>query len=148
MEEMKKNMIGKIGEMENKIESTEVELEDERMTIEQLGMDIMELVVKMQSGGLRENERKERKSGVEIEKISKTKKFQEKKEGLTALVMKKKELEREVHIVQQYLVKYMKELKEKERIVMVEMILSSDEEEVDAEKKGQISIVLNTIEHL
>ena len=42
IEEMKKNMIGKIGEMEEKIESTEVELENERMAIEQMGMDIME----------------------------------------------------------------------------------------------------------
>ena len=148
MEEMKKNMISTIKEMKNKIESTEIELENKRMAIEQLGMDIMELVVIIESGGLSEGEREEiekKKNGAEIEKLSRTRKFQEKKEGLTALVMKKKELEREVYRIQWYLVKFTMELKEKEKVAMVEMIISSDEDEkVDV----WVSILSNTIKHV
>ena len=57
-----------------------------------------------------------------------------------ALVMKKKELEREVYRIQWYLVKFMMELKEKEKVVMVEMILSSDKDE---KADVQVSIVSN-----
>ena len=77
MEEMKKNMISTIKEMENKIESTEIELENKRMAIKQLGMDIMELVVIIESGGLSEGEKEEiekKKNWVEIKKLSKTRK--------------------------------------------------------------------------
>ena len=56
MKEMKKNMIGTIEEMENKIESTEVHLEDERMAIEELGMDLMEMAVAIESGSLSKGE--------------------------------------------------------------------------------------------
>ena len=63
MKEMKKNMIGTIEEMENKIESTEVHLEDDRMAIEELGMDLMEMAVVIESGSLSkgEQEKKERR---------------------------------------------------------------------------------------
>ena len=52
MEEMKKNMIGMINEMENKIERTEVNLEDERMAIGELSMNLMEMAVEIESGSL------------------------------------------------------------------------------------------------
>ena len=93
MKEMKKNMIGTIEEMENKIESTEVHLEDERMAIEELGIDLMEMEVVIESGSLSKGEwekKEKKKNEVEIETLCRTGEFQKKKEGLTALVMKKK----------------------------------------------------------
>ena len=78
MKEMKKNMIGTIEEMENKIESTEVHLEDERMAIEELGMDLMEMVVGIESGSLSKGkwEKKEKKKNeVEIKKLCRTGEF-------------------------------------------------------------------------
>ena len=132
MEEMKKNMICTIEEMEKKIESSEVHLEDERMAIEEMGMDLMEMAVTIESGSLSEGEWEKiekKKNGVEIKKLHRTGEFQKKKEGLMALAMKKKELEIEVYRIQQYLVKFKMELKEKEKVAMVEMVISSNEDE-------------------
>ena len=145
MKEMK-NMIGTIEEMENKIESTEVHLEDERMAIEELDMDLMEMAVVIESGSLSKGEweKKEKKNEVEIKKLRRTGEFQKKKEGLTALVMKKKELEREVYRIQQYLAKFRMKLKEKEKVAMVEMVISSKEDEKAA---VWVSIASNIIEH-
>ena len=70
--------------------------------------------------------------------------FQKKKEGLTALVMKKKELEREVYRIQQYLAKFRMKLKEKEKVTMVEMVISSEEDE---KADVWVSIVSNIIEY-
>ena len=92
----------------------------------------------MESGGLSEDEKKmleERKSRVERENISRMQKFQKMKDRLTGLVKKKNELEREVHMMKQYLVRYRKELKEKEKVVMVEIVLSSDKEKEEEEMK-------------
>ena len=147
MKEMKKNMIGTIGEMENKIESTEVHLEDERMAIEELGMDLMEMAVVIESSSLSKGEwekKEKKKNEVEIKKLRRMGEFQKKKEGLTALVMKKKELEREVYRIQQYLAKFRMKLKEKERVAMVEMVISSEEDE---KADVWVSIVSNIIEH-
>ena len=147
MKEMKKNMIGTIEEMENKIESTEVHLEDERMAIEELGMDLMEMAVVIESGSLSKGEwekKEKKKNEVEIKKLHRMGEFQKKKEGLTALVMKKKELEREVYRIQQYLAKFRMKLKEKEKVTMVEMVISSEEDE---KADVQVSIVSNIIEH-
>ena len=117
------------------------------MAIEELGMDLMGMAVTIESGSLSEAEWEkieEKKNGVGIKKLCRTGEFQEKKEGLMALVMKKKELEREVCRIQQYLVKFKMELKEKEKVAMVEMVISSDKDE---KADVWVSIVSNTIEH-
>ena len=148
MEDMKKNMIGTIEEMEKKIESTEVHLEDKRMVIEELGMGLMEMAVTIESGSLSEVEWEkieDKKNGLEIKKLHRMRQFQKKKEGLTALVMKKKELETEVYRIQQYLVKFKMELKEKEKVAMVEMVLCRDK---DQKADVPVSIVSNTIKHV
>ena len=147
MKEMKKNMICTIEEMEIKIGSTEVHLEDERMAIEELGMDLMEMAVVIESGSLSKGEREKKekkKNEVEIKKLHRMGEFQKKKEGLTALVMNKKELEREVYRVQQYLAKFRMKLREKEKVAMVEMVISSEEDE---KADVWVSIVSNIIEH-
>ena len=117
------------------------------MAIEELGIDLMEMAVTVESGSLSEGEREkieEKKNGVEIKKLHRMGQFQKKKEGLMALVMKKRELEIEVYRIQQYLVKFKMELKEKEKVAMVEMVISSKEDEkVDV----WASIVSNIIEH-
>ena len=69
---MKKNIIGIIEEMENKIESTEVHLEDERMAIEELGMDLMEMAVVIESRSLSKGEwekKEKKKNEVEIKTL-------------------------------------------------------------------------------
>ena len=79
---MKKNMIGTIKEMENKIESTEVHLEDERMAIEELGMDLMEMAVVIESGSLSKGEwekKEKKKNEVEIKKLHRMGEFQRRK---------------------------------------------------------------------
>ena len=142
MKEMKKNTTGTIEEMENKIESTEVHLEDERMAIEELGMDLMEMAVVIESGSLSKGEwekKEKKKNDVEIKKLHRTGEFQKKKEGLTALIMKKKELEREVYRIQQYLAKFRMKLKEKEKVA----ISSEEDEKADV----WVSIVSNIIAH-
>ena len=147
MKEMKKNMIGTIEEMENKIESTEVHLEDGRMAIEELGMDLMEMAVVIESGSLSKGEwekKEKKKNEVEIKMLRRMGEFQKKKEGLTALVMKKKELGREVYRIQQYLAKIRMKLKEKEKVAMVEMVISSEEDE---KADVWVSFVSNIIEH-
>ena len=144
MREMKKNMMGTIEEMENKIERMEVHLEDERMAIEELGMDLMEMAVVIESGSLSEDEwekKEKKKNKVEIKKLCRTGEFQEKKEGLSGFVMKKRELEREVYRIQHNLAKFRIELKEKEKVEMV--ISSNEDEKVDV----WVSIVSNIIEH-
>ena len=58
--------------------------------------------------------------------------------------MKKKELEREVYRIQQYLAKFRMKPKEKEKVAMVEMVISSDEDE---KADVWVSIVSNIIKH-
>ena len=147
MKDMKKNVTGTTEEMENKIESTEVHLEDERMAIEELGMDLMEMAVVIESGSLSKGEwekKEKKKNEAEIKRLHRMGEFQKKKEGLTALVMKKKELEREVYRIQQYLAKFRMTLKEKEKVAMVEMVISSKEDE---KADVWVSIASNIIEH-
>ena len=105
------------------------------------------MAVVIESGSLSKGEwekKEKKKNEVEIKKLHRTGEFQKKKEELTALVMKKKELEREVYRIQQYLAKFRMKLKEKEKVAMVEMVISSEEDE---KADVWVSIVPNIIEH-
>ena len=64
------------------------------------------------------------------------------------------EVEEQLNLIKKYLIKYRRDVREKERRALLELILSSDEEEEEEkktkkgerEKKGRVSIVSNSLE--
>ena len=63
------------------------------------------------------------------------------------LMQKKEEMEVELDLVKRYLIKYRRDVRQKERRAIVELVLSSDEEgDNEKEKKQRVSIVSNSLE--
>ena len=56
-EKTKNKMVNMIKEMQQKINEVQVELEERRMEIENIGSDIMELILEMEGGGINKKER-------------------------------------------------------------------------------------------
>ena len=138
MGKMKNEMVDIIKEMQQKINRVQAELEEERIKIENIRSDIMELILEMEHGGINEEERmkiEKKKTKKENEKINRLQEFERKKNGVTKLTQKKEEVENQWDLVKKYLIKYRRGVRQKERRAIVELILSSDEEE--EEEKGK-----------
>ena len=56
-EKTKNKMVNMIKEMQQKINEVQVELEERRIEIENIGSDIMELILEMEGGGINKKER-------------------------------------------------------------------------------------------
>ena len=116
MEKTLAMMIQKAEEMEEKIKEKEVELEDEHMSIEVVGQSIYELTVDIECGEFSQEEKKEKeykKNELEKQKMERIVEFEKKKESVSQLVRKKIELQRQVGIIEEYLEKYRKDVKQK-----------------------------------
>ena len=149
-EKMKNKMVNMIKEMQQKINEVQVELEERRMEIENIGSDIMELILEMEGRGINKEERmkiEEKKTEKENEKMNRLEEFNRKKNRVMKLMQKKEEMEVELDLVKRYLIKYRRDVRQKERRAIVELVLGSDEETDNGkEKKQKVSIVLNSLE--
>ena len=135
-EKMKNKMVNMIKEMQQRINEVQVELEERRIEI---GSDIMELILEMEGGGINKKERikiEKKKTKKENEKMNRLEEFNRKKNGVMKLMQKKEEMEVELDLVKRYLIKYRRDVRQKERRAIVELVLSSDEEgDNEKEKK-------------
>ena len=161
-EKMKNKLVNMIKEMPQKINEVQVELEEKRMEIENIGSDIMELILEMEGGGINKEERmkieggginkeermkiEEKKTEKENEKMNRLEEFNRKKNGVMKLMQKKEEMEVKLDLVKRYLIKYRRDVRQKERRAIVELVLSSDEEvDKEKQKKQRVSIVSNSL---
>ena len=153
MRKTKENMVPTLEEMVEKIHTLETELEVDRVDLEDLGKEIYEMVVKIDSGKLNDEEMKEiqrKKLADEMVRIDKTDDF-EKKKNLQKLIQKKIELKHQHYILEQYLKKYDKDIKKKEMGSINYIVVcdtDSDEEVKRRSKKAKVSIVSNTFRTL
>ena len=150
MRKTKENMVQMLEEMAEKIHTLETELEVDRIDLEDLGKEIHEMVVKIASGELNDEEMKEiqrKKLADEIVRIDKTDDFEKKKKNLQKLIQKKIELKHQHYILEQYLKKYDKDIKKKEMELINYIVVcdtDSDEEVKRRSKRAKVSIVSNT----
>ena len=150
MRKTRESMVQKLEEMAEKIHMLETELEVDRIDLEDLGKEIYEMVVKIDSGELNDEEMKEiqrKKLADEMERIGKTDDFEKKKKNLQKLIQKKIELKHQYYIVEQYLKKYDKDIEKKEMESINYIVVcdtDSDEEPKRRSKRAKVSIVLNT----
>ena len=89
--------------MAEKIHKLETELEVDRIDLEDLGKEIYEMVVKIDSGKLNDEEMKEiqrKKLADEMVRIDKMDDFQKKKKNLQKLIQKKIELKHQCYILE------------------------------------------------
>ena len=110
----------------------------------------MELILEMEGGGINKEERmkiEEKKTEKENEKMNRLEEFNRKKNGVMKLTQKKEEMEVKLDLVKRYLIKYRRDVRQKKRRAIVELVLSSDEEvDNEKEKKQRVSIVSNSLE--
>ena len=149
MRKTKENMVQMLEEMAEKIHTLETELEVDRIDLEDLGKEIYEMVVKIDSGKLNDEQMKEiqRKK----ERIDKTNDFEKKKKNLQKLIQKKIKLKHQHYIIEQYLKKYDKDIKKKEMESINYIVVcdtDSDEEVKRRSKRAKVSIVSNTFQTL
>ena len=131
---MKNKMVNMVKEMQQKINEVQAELEEKRIEIENIGSNIM---LKMKGGRINKAERmkiEEKKTEKENEKMNRLEEFNRKKNRVMKLTQKKEEMEVKLDLVKRYLIKYRRDVRQKERRAIVELVLSSDEE-VDKEKE-------------
>ena len=153
MRKTKENMVQTLEEMAEKIHTLETELEVDRIDLEDLGKEIYEMVVKIDSGELNDEEMKEiqrKKLADEMVRIDKMDDF-EKKKNLQKLIQKKIELKHQHYILEQYLKKYDKDIKKKEMELINCIVVcdtDSDEEVKRRSKRAKASIVMNTFRTL
>ena len=151
MRKTRESMVQKLEEMAEKIHTLETELEVDRIDLEDLGKEIYEMVVKIDSGELNDEEMKEiqrKKLADEMERIDKTDDF-EKKKNLHKLIQKKIKLKHQHYIVEQYLKKYDKDIEKKEMELINYIVVcdtDSDEEPQRRSKRAKVSIVSNTFQ--
>ena len=160
MKKTRESMVEKIQEMEEKIHMLETELEADRVDLEDLGKEIYEMVVQIDSGKLNEEEMTQiqnKKLAEELMRVDKMDDFEKKKKNLQKLVQKKIQLEHEYFILEQYLYKYEEDLKKKEMESLNYIVLcdtSSEEEEGAGDgarkrsRRVKVSIKSNTFEPL
>ena len=140
--------------MAEKIHTLETELEVDRTDLEDLGKGIYEMVVKIDSGELNDEEMKEiqkKKLADEMVRIDKIDDFGKKKKNLQKLIQKKIELKHQHYILEQYLKKYNKDIKKKEMELINCIVVrdtNSDEEPKRRSKRAKVSIVSNTFRTL
>ena len=151
MRKTKENMVQTLEEMAEKIHMLETELEVDRRDLEDLGKEIYEMVVKINSGELNDEEMKEiqrKKVADEMMRIDKTDDFEKKKKNLQKLIQKKIELKHQHYILEQYLKKYdNKDIKKKEMESINYIVVcdtDSDDEVKRRSKRAKVSIVSNT----
>ena len=87
-EKTKNKMVNMIKEMQQKINEVQVELEERRIEIENIGSDIMELILEMEGGGINKKERmkiEEKKTKKENEKMNRLEEFNRKKNRVIKL---------------------------------------------------------------
>ena len=92
MKKTKESMVEKMQQMEEKIHTLETELEADRVDLEDLGKEIYEMVVQIDSGKLNEEEMTQiqnKKLAEELIRIDKMDDFKKKKQNLQKLVQKK-----------------------------------------------------------
>ena len=171
IEKMRGSMIKNLQEREGKIQMMEVELEEERVAIEDLGMVICEMTVWIESGKLSEGEMREMQSRKLPEEMSKVDQFHDlkkKKKTLQDLEQKKIELKHQCYVINQYLKKYKADVKQKEmdslNLIVVCNTSSEEDEGMDngvrqamkeddgdemprKRRRIRASIVSNTFEH-
>ena len=97
MRKTKESMVQKLEEMAEKIHMLETELEVDRIDLEDLGKEIYEMVVEVDSGELNDEEMKEiqrKKLADEMVRIDKTDDFEKK------LIQKKIELKHQCYILE------------------------------------------------
>ena len=114
---MKKEEVEKIDEVEREIEEKERELEDLRKEVRELEEEMMMEAVRMDSGGLDDEERGSvlnKQKGDEIKKVDLETIIDQKKEGIRQL-KKKEDYEDERKVVEEYLERYRVEEVEKRR---------------------------------
>ena len=154
MRKTRESMVQKLEEMAEKIHTLETELEVDRIDLEDLGKEIYEMVVKIDSGELTDEEMKEiqrKKLADEIVRIDKMDGLEKKKKNLQKLIQKKIKLKHQRYILEQYLKKYDKDIKKKEMESINYIVVCdthSDEEPKRRSKRAKVSIVLNTFRTL
>ena len=124
-EKTRNSMVRKIGEIEENIMQMEVELEEKHMVIEDMGQNILELQMDIESGEISEEQRKveeDKKTDMEKQKKEWVDAFQKKKDTMTWLAEKKIKLQRQTGIIEEYLAKYRKEVRQKEVWALVELV--------------------------
>ena len=135
--------------MAEKIHMMKTELEVDRIDLEELGKEICEMVVKIDSGKLNDEEMKEiqrKKLADEMVRIDKMDDFDKKKKSLQKLIQKKIELKHQHYILEQYLKKYDEDMenKEMESINYVVVCDTDSDDEPRRSKRAKVSIVSNT----
>ena len=150
MRKTKENMVQMLEEMAEKIHTLETELEVDRIDLEDLGNKIHEMVVKIDSGKLNDEEMKEiqrKKLADEMVRIDKMDDFEKKKKNLQKLIQEKIKLKHQHYILEQYLKKYDNDIKKKEMESINYIVVcdtDSDEEVKRRSKRAKVSIVSNT----
>ena len=99
MRKTKENMVQMLEEMAEKIHTLETEVD--RIDLEDLGKEIYEIVVKIDSGELNDEEMKEiqrKKLADEMVRIDKMDDFEKKKKNLQKLIQKEIELKHQHYI--------------------------------------------------
>ena len=117
MKKRKENVVQTLEEMAEKIHMLGTELKVDRIDLEDLGKEIYEMVVKIDSGKLNDEEMKEiqrKKLADEMVRIDRMDDFEKKKKNLQKLIQKKIEIKHQRYILEQYLKKYDKDIKKKE----------------------------------
>ena len=110
----------KLQEMENKVEMLQVEIEEERIRLVNLNDQITSRMLKIETGGLCAEERKEQEQiKMEEEKIrdERIEEVSKKKDRVKALYLKKEELLKEKNQIDEYLNKYYQEMRDMEGVV-------------------------------
>ena len=103
MRKTKENMVQTLEEIAEKIHTLKTELEVDRIDLEDLGKEIYEMVVKIDSGELNDEEMKEiqrKKLADEMMRIDKMDDFEKKKKNLQKLIQKKIKLKHQCYIVE------------------------------------------------
>ena len=150
MRKTRESMVQTLEEMAEKIHTLETELEVGRIDLEDLGKEIYEMVVKIDSGELNDEEMKEiqrKKLADEMVRIDKMDDFEKKKKNLQKLIQKKIKLKHQCYILEKYLKKYDKDIKRKEMESINYIVVyytDSDEEAKRRSKRAKVSIVSNT----
>ena len=125
MEKTMNSMIKKIKEMDDKIIQMEIELEVKCIMIEDMGQATLELQVDIESGEISEEEIKAKdykKSNMEEQKKEQMEVFHKKKKTVTELAKKKIKLKRPAGIIEEYLIKYRKEMRQKKAQALAELV--------------------------
>ena len=114
----------KLQEMENKVETLEVEIEEERIRLMNLNDQITSRMLKIETSGLSTEERMEKEQIKKEEEKIRDKRIEEvskKKDRVKALYLKKRELLQEKNLIDEYLNKYYQVMRDLEGVIKEDM---------------------------